>query len=78
MFTDIDCPSNWFISTSNAIEFLEGLYITEFMTEEELIGVIEEWGVDSNGDNQVDSEGDQYITYDQLVPRLAEILLHDK
>lgn len=52
MFNDTDCPSNWHITASNALEFLEALYITDYLTEEELIKVIEEWGVNNYGNKQ--------------------------
>lgn len=40
MFDEIDNPGEWNITSDNAVEFLEALYVHEWLSSEELIEII--------------------------------------
>lgn len=48
MFDEIDNPADWLITCNNSVEFLEALYIHEWLSEDELNEIIKEHGVDDN------------------------------
>lgn len=54
MFDDNDCPAEWHITSINADEFLEALYIHEWIGSEELVKVIKEFGFDEEGNKQIE------------------------
>ena len=50
MFDDNDCPAEWHITSENADEFLEALYIHEWISSEEIIKLVEEYGINEDGE----------------------------
>ena len=58
MFDEIDCPAEWNITSDNAVEFLEALYIHEWLSSDELIQIIKEHGFNEGGKKQINEDNE--------------------